>query len=69
MILVPDVEIAGLHTGPVWFTGRSDKNYLVFMSSLMDQPVDGSLGGNAMRRFTMTVDYVHRKAAFRSPTQ
>jgi hypothetical protein len=65
MIRVADVDIAGLHSGPVWFTHRSDASYHSFMSSMMDRRVEGSLGGNALRRFVMTVDYVGARACFR----
>lgn len=57
MILVPQVRIARLRAGPVWFTRRPDKNYTEFMSSMMDQTVDGSVGGNCFARFVLTIDY------------
>ncbi len=56
MIEVPEVEIAGLKAGPVWFTRRSDATY-VWMSSFMDKPIAASVGGNFFRHFRMTVDY------------
>ncbi len=64
MLLVPSVEIAGLRSGPVWMTRRSDAAYRQFMSSMMDRPVAGSLGGNALHELTMTVDFVRARAYF-----
>ncbi len=64
MIRVPDVTVAGYHTGPVWFTWRPDANYHVFMSGMMDRRVEGSIGGNALHRFVMVVDYPGARAWF-----
>lgn len=64
-IEVPGIEIAGWQTGPVWFTERPDKNFHDFMSSMMDSPVEGALGGNAFEHFAMTIDYGRTRAWFR----
>lgn len=64
MIEVPAVEIAGFRTGPVWFTERSDASFHKFMSSMMSGQVEGSLGGNALSRFVMTVNYPAGRAWF-----
>jgi len=45
MIQVPNVEVAGLGSGPVWFTTRPNSNFHQFMSKFMDKQVDGALGG------------------------
>jgi|SRR5450631_2461598 len=63
MILVPEVRVAGLRARSVWFTRRPDKNYTDFMSSMMDQAVDGSVGGNCFSQFVLTVDYPRATAA------
>jgi hypothetical protein len=65
MIEVPQVQIAGSHIGPVWFTWRADKNFHEFMSSMMDKQVEGAIGGNALGHFAMTVDYPGAMAYFR----
>jgi hypothetical protein len=65
MIEVPEVEIAGARVGPVWFTWRPDANFHKFMSSYMDRQVEGSIGGNALRHFVMTIDYPGSVAWFR----
>ncbi|HEX4534046.1 MAG TPA: hypothetical protein VH000_07435 [Rhizomicrobium sp.] len=57
MIEVPSVTIAGYAVGPVWFTKRADVNFQKYMSAMMSGPVEGALGGNALRHFRMTVDY------------
>ena len=64
MIQVPDVRVAGIQVGPVWFTERPDRNFTVGMSGDMSGPVEGALGGNAYRDLSMTVDYPNGRAAF-----
>ncbi|HEV7778273.1 MAG TPA: hypothetical protein VGO76_15490 [Luteibacter sp.] len=64
MIEVPKVDIAGYRTGPVWFTERPDKNFREWMSSMMDKPVEGAVGGDLFRHFVITVDYPKAKAYF-----
>ena len=64
MIEVPSIEIGGIPTGPVWFTHRSDNAFRSYMSSMMDAPVEGALGGNAFRDLVMTIDYPGARAAF-----
>ncbi len=65
MIEVPQVEIAGKTVGPVWFTERPDENFHQFMSGMMAGRVEGSIGGNALGHFAMTIDYPHATAYFR----
>lgn len=57
MILVPEVRLASLSCGPVWFIERRDENYHEMMSSLMSDQVEGSIGGNAFGSFVITMDY------------
>lgn len=64
MIEVPRVEIAGAAVGPVWFTRRSDDAFHKFMSSMMAARVEGSIGGNALGHFRMTIDYPRATAWF-----
>jgi hypothetical protein len=64
MIQVPDVEIAGWHTGPVWFASRKDRMFHEAIATLVDQPLDGALGGNAFATFRITADYPSSKLAF-----
>jgi len=64
MIEVPDVRIAGIQVGPVWFTQQRDWAFTGFMSSMTDKPVLGAIGGNAFHSLVMTVDYPGRRAAF-----
>lgn len=63
-IRVPDVVIAGWHVGPVWFIERPDKNFVEYMSSMMDGTVHGAVGGNVFAPFRMTIDYPHGKVWF-----
>lgn len=67
LIEVPEVEIAGWRVGPVWFTERPDAAFADKpggMSSYMDQPVVGAVGGNVFMHFTMTLDYPSAQAWF-----
>jgi hypothetical protein len=64
MIRVPRVEIAGLATGPVWFAMRADANFTEYMSSMTDAPVEGAIGGSALRYFRMVLDYPGQAAYF-----
>ena len=65
IIEVPTIRIAEQEVGPVWFTLRSDDSFRKYMSSMMDAPVEGALGGSAFRYLRMTVDYPRRIAIFR----
>lgn len=67
LIEAPTVRIAGLDAGPVWFTGRADRNFTEWMSQWTDRPITGALGGNAMRRFRVTADYPAARASFETP--
>lgn len=62
LIEAPSLRIAGLDAGPVWFTGRADRNFTEWMSQWTDRPITGALGGNAMRRFRVTADYPAARA-------
>lgn len=64
MIEVPEVEIAGWRVGPVWFTYRPDANFHRFMSQFTDVRIEGAIGNNVFREFTMTVDYPGGRATF-----
>lgn len=65
MIEVPVVRIGDISVGPVWFTHRPDRAFHDYMSSMMDAPIEGALGGNALRELVMTIDYPGARAAFR----
>jgi len=62
MIEVPDIEIAGHHVAKIWFTERPDANFRQYMSAMMDAPVEGSLGGNALNGLKVTIDYPNARA-------
>lgn len=64
MIRVPEVVIAGDRGGPVWFTRRPDAAYHDYLSKMMDARVEGSIGGNALAPFRMTIDYPDALAWF-----
>lgn len=64
MIEVPHATLAGIEVGPVWFTERPDANFDRFMSSMMDKPVVGSIGGNAFHNLRMTIDFKGARAWF-----
>jgi hypothetical protein len=64
MIEVPRVTFAGRSVGPIWFTKRSDASFHSFMSRFTDRRVEGSIGGNALGHFVMTIDYPKATAWF-----
>ncbi len=64
---VPAVEIAGWRVGPVWFERRPIGAFERYMSSMMDRPVVGALGGEAFRFFRITIDYPNAIAVFERP--
>jgi hypothetical protein len=67
MIEVPAIRIAGFEAGPVWFTERPDRNFHEYMSSFMDQRVEGALGGSGLKYFRITLDYPRAVAWFEQP--
>jgi hypothetical protein len=56
LIEVPEVEVAGMRAGPVWFICRGEGSY-TWMSTFMDAPISASIGGNFFRHFRLTIDY------------
>lgn len=64
MIEVPTIRVGGFDVGPVWFTRRPDAVLQKGVSSLVDQPVVGALGGSALRFFCLTLDYPRGFAVF-----
>ncbi|HEY9064593.1 MAG TPA: hypothetical protein VIO33_06385 [Burkholderiaceae bacterium] len=64
MIEVPRITVGGQTVGPVWFTQRSDANFREWMSQWMDKPIDGALGGSALKYFRVIVDYPGSAAYF-----
>jgi hypothetical protein len=64
MIEVPRLSVGGHTVGPVWFTERPDANFHEYMARFMDRPVDGALGGSALKYFRVVVDYPNAVAIF-----
>jgi hypothetical protein len=62
MILVPEVEITGRKSRAAWFTERPDKAFYEFMTQLMSDHVEGSIGGNVLADFVISIDYPRAKA-------
>lgn len=67
MIQVPEITIAGVTVGPVWFASRPDINYLEYMARFTNIPAMGSLGGNFLSNFNLTIDYPNKLAKFGLP--
>lgn len=61
MMQVPNVEIAGFDSGPIWITERPDANFLNYMSAMMSASVEGSAGGNIFHGLRITLDYNRSK--------
>ena len=66
IIEVPAVTVGGFTVGPVWFTNRPDRNWK-WMSQWTDRPIEGALGGSALKYFRVTVDYPSAVAVFERP--
>lgn len=69
MIQVPEVRIGTLTVGPVWFSERRDKDFHEYMSPNMDQPIDGAIGGSALKYCRFVIDYPNAVAYFQSPSR
>jgi hypothetical protein len=69
MIQVPEMTIAGTTVGPVWFCTRPDVNYLEYMARFSNVPAMGSLGGNFLKNFNLTIDYPNKLAKFGMPNR
>ena len=71
MIRVPSVRIAGFDVGPVWF--RSLTNAKTPPPSpppgvpLVQSRINGTIGGNILRGFVVTLDYPNAEAHFSRP--
>jgi hypothetical protein len=64
LIEVPSMEIAGYAVGPVWWERREAADFHRLMDPLMDQPIQGSIGGAAFQYFAITMDYPNAMACF-----
>ena len=64
MIEVPQLTVGGHTVGPVWFVVRPDNAFLNYMSAMMDQSIQGALGGSGLRYFRLVVDYPSATAYF-----
>jgi hypothetical protein len=67
MIEMPKLLLGGYEIGPVWFTARDDDAFDTYRSSMTDMRIDGTLGGNALRFFKLTVDFPNAVAVFQRP--
>jgi hypothetical protein len=64
LIEVPAMELGGWTIGPVWWERRNTAPFHRLMDPLMDQPIQGSVGGAAFRYLTITIDYPNAMACF-----
>jgi hypothetical protein len=64
MIEVPRITIGAQTVGPVWFTQRPDGAFRVWMSQWMDRPIEGAIGGSALKYFRVVIDYPGNAAYF-----
>jgi hypothetical protein len=64
MIEVPAVDAGGVRSGPAWFTARPDRNFREYMAQWTDRPLDGALGGSALRWYRVTADYPNGRVTF-----
>lgn len=67
MIEVPEVSMAGVTFGPVWFTQRSDAEFREGVSRMMDQPIHGAIGGSGLKYLRIVLDYPRAIAHVQKP--
>ena len=56
-LLLPELDIAGISLSNVAVVSRPEGTFEHWMSSLTSGPIIGSLGGNVLRNFRLTIDY------------
>lgn len=56
-LLLPEIQIADVTLADVTVVSRPEGTFEKWMSSLTTAPIVGSLGGNVLHRFHMTIDY------------
>lgn len=64
MIEVPEIVVAGLRAGPVWFAEQPPGAFQKYMAQWMDRPVWGAIGGSGLKHFRIVVDYPGAEAWF-----
>jgi len=64
MIEVPRLTIGEHTVGPVWFVQRPDAWFGEYMAQMMDMPIDGAIGGSALKYFRVVIDYANATAYF-----
>ncbi len=57
MIQVPQVSIAGIASGPVWFVKRADPSFKEYMTQFMDREICGAIGGSGLQYYQFVIDY------------
>jgi hypothetical protein len=67
MMEVPEIVVGGFATGPVWFTIQPDRAFHQYMASMMDRATEGAIGGSALHRLIVTVDWPGAVAVFERP--
>lgn len=67
MIEVPEVSMAGVTFGPVWFAQRPDATFREWMSQMMDKPIDGAIGGSGLKYLRIVLDYPGAMAYVQKP--
>lgn len=67
MIEVPEVSMAGVTFGPVWFAQRPDATFREWMSQMMDKPIDGAIGGSGLKYLRVVLDYPGAMAYVQKP--
>lgn len=63
-LLVPQMLVAGTELRDVMVVSRPGGTFETWMSQMTDAPIVGSLAGNALRNFALTLDYPRSRAQF-----
>lgn len=67
LIEIPSIRVGAYSVGPVWFAARKDEVYNWYSKELMDQNIDGAIGGNVFKHFIVTIDYPKALLHFEKP--
>ena len=67
MLEVPKITLGDCTIGPVWFTVQPDHAFHTYMAQWMDKPVEGAIGGSALKYLRVSVDWPNALSVFEPP--
>ena len=64
LLKIPAIKVGGHIVGPIWFAKRSNAVYEKYSKKYVDRPIDGAVGGNILKNFLVTIDYIGNQIRF-----